>query len=83
MTYGDLHKENINETFDPLWKGMEDAMPSQRIRMWNKHVKSCWEKETPEVQDKATKQAEDEYKTALADWKKKASFTGSPEDLSQ
>ena len=37
----------------------------------------------PEVQEEITKQAAEESETALADWRKKASFIGSPEDLSQ
>jgi len=51
--------------------------------MWNKHVKACWEKETPEVREEIAKQADKESEKALADWRKKALFTGSPEDLSQ
>ena len=46
-------------------------------------MKACWEKEMPEVRDKIMKQADKESKKAVADWRKKASFTGSPEDLSQ
>ena len=84
MAYCDLNKERIKVTFDPLWESIKDTMvPSQRIRMWNRHVKAFWEEETPEVREEITKQADKESEEALADWRKKALFTGSPEDLSQ
>jgi len=84
MTYGDLNKESIKVTFNPLWELVKGAMMnSQQIRMWNKHVRACWEKEMPEVWDEITKQAAEETEKAMADWRRKASFTGSPEDLSQ
>ena len=84
MAYSDLNKESIKDTFDLLWESIKDTtVPSQRIRIWNRHVKACWEKETPEVREEITKQADIESETALADWRKKALFTGSPEDLSQ
>jgi len=84
MIYGDLNKESIKATFDPLWESVKGTMTnSQRIQMWSKHVKACWEKEMPEVRDKIMKQADKESEKAVADWRKKASFTGSPEDLSQ
>jgi len=51
--------------------------------MWNKHVKTCWDKETPEVKDGVTKQMDEENKNVMAEWKKKPLFTGSPEDLIQ
>ena len=84
MAYSDLNKESIKVTFNLLWESIKSTMvPSQRIRIWNKHVKACWEKETPEVQEEISKQADKESEKALADWRKKALFTGSPEDLSQ
>ena len=51
--------------------------------MWNEHIRDCWEKETSEVQDEIMKKTDEENKNAMAEWKKKASFTGSPEDLDQ
>ena len=51
--------------------------------MWNEHVRDSWEKETSEVRDAVMKQTDGENKSTMAEWKKKASFTGSPEDLEQ
>jgi len=83
-TYGDLNKTKLKEEFDPLWESIRDSvMPSERLAMWNKHVKTCWEKETPEVKDGVTKQTDEDNEKVMAEWKKKPSFTGSPEDLIQ
>lgn len=46
-------------------------------------MRACWEKETTEVQDEVIKQTDEENEKAMADWKKKATFTGSPEELDQ
>jgi len=82
--YGELNKEKIKAIFDPLWEAIKDSMmPSKWLQMWNEHVRACWEKETPEVRDKVMKQLDEENEKATADWKKKASFTGSPKDLNQ
>lgn len=84
MMYGDLNKEKLKVTFDPLWEAIKVSTPSsKRLRMWNDHVRACWEKETTEVQDEVIKQTDEENEKAMADWKKKATFTGSPEELDQ
>lgn len=81
-TYGELYKEKIKETFDPLWESMKGSRtPQLRLSMWNDHVRACWEKEMPEVKDEITKYTSAENEQLTATWKKKASFTGSPEDL--
>jgi regulator of replication initiation timing len=83
-TYGDLNKTKLKATFDPLWESIKDSVkPNERLRMWNEHVRDCWEKETSEVRGDIMKQTDEENETVMAEWKKKASFTGSPEDLNQ
>ena len=80
--YGDLYREKLKKSFDLHWESAKGSTePHQRLSIWNDHVKSCWEKETPEVQDKVTKHTEEENAQLMAAWKKKVSFTGSPEDL--
>jgi hypothetical protein len=74
----------LKSAFDTLWESIKDSMkPSDRIRMWNEHVRDSWEKEAPAVREDITKQTNDENENVLAEWKKKASFTGSPEDFDQ
>jgi len=46
-------------------------------------MRASWEKETPEVWDKIIRQTDEENEKVTGDWKKKASFTGLPEDLNQ
>jgi hypothetical protein len=52
-----------------------------RIGAWTKFVKDRWEKETPAVRDEITKQAKDENATLFKEWKQKAAFASTPEDL--
>ena len=81
-TYGDLYKTKIKEMFDPIWESSKESMaPSERIQTWMNHVRSCWERETPEVRDDIINQTDEENKEAMEDWKKKALCTGSSEDL--
>ena len=47
--------------------------------MWSQHVRDCWEKESPDVKSATVKEADDENEKLMAEWKKKATFTGSPE----
>jgi hypothetical protein len=51
--------------------------------MWNEHLRSNWEKEPPDVRESVMKETEAENERALGEWKKKATFTGSAEDLEQ
>ncbi|KAF8230320.1 hypothetical protein L208DRAFT_1476727 [Tricholoma matsutake] len=51
--------------------------------MWNEHVRDSWEKEASEVWETVMNQTDEENKNTMAEWKKKASFTGSSEDLNQ
>ena len=83
-TYGDLNKTKLKEEFDPLWESIKDSVTaSERLPMWNKHIKACWDKGTLEVKDRFTKQTDEENEKVMAEWAKKPSFTGSPEDLVQ
>ena len=83
-TYGDLNKTKLKEEFDPLWESIKGSvMPSERLPMWNKHIKACWDKETLEAKDGVTKQTDEENEKVMAEWAKKPLFTGSPEDLVQ
>lgn len=83
-TYTDVHKTTLKATFEPLWASIKDSMkPNERLQMWNEHVRVCWEKETFEVRSNMMKRTDEENETAMAEWKKKALFTGSPEDLDQ
>jgi hypothetical protein len=80
--YGDLYKAKLKKSFDLVWELAKGSTePHQRLSMRNDHVKACWEKEMPEVRDKVTKHTEEENAQLMAAWKKKASFTGSPEGL--
>ena len=82
--YGDLYKAKLKKSFDLHWESAKGSTePHQRLSMWNDHVKACWEKETPELQDEVTKRTEEENAQLMAAWKKKALFTGSPEGLVQ
>ena len=82
--YGDLYKAKLKKSFDLHWESAKGSTePHQRLSMWNDHVKACWEKETPELQDEVTKRTEEENAQLMAARKKKASFTGSPEGLVQ
>jgi len=82
--YSNLNKARLKATFDPLWESIKDSMkPHERLQMWNEHARDCWEKETSEVRDEIMKQTDKENENAMAEWKNKASFTGSPEDLDQ
>ena len=49
--------------------------------MWSQHVRDCWEKESPEVKSTIVGEVDEENERLMAEWKKKASFTGSPEDF--
>jgi hypothetical protein len=51
--------------------------------MWNEHLRSNWEKEPTDVRESVMKETEAENERALGEWKKKATFTGSAEDLEQ
>ena len=84
-TYGELNKEKIKDIFDPLWDSIKDSkLPCHRIQLWNVQVRTCWEKEDPEVQNQVIKQTDEENEEQLAAWEAKASsFTSSPEDLIQ
>jgi hypothetical protein len=52
-----------------------------RIGAWTEFIKDRWEKESPAVRDEITKQAEEENTTLFKEWKQKAAFAGTPEDL--
>lgn len=83
-TYGDLYKTKIKETFDPLWESQKSSVASsERIRKWMDHVRTCWEKETPEIRDDVINQTDEENEESMEDWKKKTLRTGSSEDLNR
>ncbi|KAF8221621.1 hypothetical protein L208DRAFT_1530669 [Tricholoma matsutake] len=82
--YSDKYKSRLKPEFDLLWKSVKGSLkPRDRIRMWNEHLRSNWERELPEVRESVMKETEAENERALGEWKKKATFTGSAEDLEQ
>ena len=80
--YMDTNKAPLNQDFNKRWEVIKDTMWSwDRIRSWTEFVKDRWEKEPPAVRDAITKQAEEENATLLKEWKQKAAFAGTAEDL--
>ena len=80
--YTDNNKTQLNNDFNKQWETIKGTMQSRdRIGVWTEFVKDRWEKETPAVRDKITKQAEDENATLFKEWKQKAAFAGTLEDL--
>jgi hypothetical protein len=82
--YSDKYKSRLKPEFDLLWESVKGSLkPRDRIRMWNEHLRSNWERELPEVRESVVKETEAENERALGEWKKKATFTGLAEDLEQ
>jgi hypothetical protein len=80
--YSDKYKSRLKPEFDLLWESVKGSLkPRDQIRMWNEHLRSNWEREPPDVS--IMKETEAENERALGEWKKKATFTGSAEDLEQ
>jgi hypothetical protein len=80
--YTDMNKAHLNREFNKRWEIVKDMMQSwDRIRSWTEFVKDCWEKESPAVRDEITKQAKEENATLFKEWKQKAAFAGTAEDL--
>jgi hypothetical protein len=80
--YTDINKTQLNHDFNKRWETVKGMMQSRdRIGAWTEFVKDRWEKESPAVRDQITKQAEEENETQFKEWKQKAAFAGTPEDL--
>jgi hypothetical protein len=78
----DINKTLLNEEFNQWWESVKKTMKSRdRIGSWTEFVKDRWEKESPAVRDEVTKQAQEENATLFKEWKQKAAFAGTPEDL--
>jgi hypothetical protein len=80
--YTDTNKIQLNHEFNKRWETIKDTMQSRDwIGAWTEFVKDRWEKESPTVRDEIIKQAEKENATLSKEWKQKAAFAGTPEDL--
>ena len=80
--YTDINKEQLNQEFNKRWETVKDTKQSRgRIGSWTEYVRSRWEKESPAVRDEFIKQADEENATLFKEWKQKAAFAGTPEDL--
>lgn len=80
--YTDINKTHLNQEFNKRWENVKDTMQSRdRIGSWTEFVKDRWEKESPAVRDEIIKQANEENETLFKEWKQKAAFAGTPEDL--
>ena len=80
--YTDINKTHLNDEFNKRWETVKNTMRSRdRIGTWTEFVKDRWENETPAVRDEITKQANDENAALFKEWKEKAAFSGTPEDL--
>jgi hypothetical protein len=82
--YMDINKTKLNQEFNKRWEAVKDTMQSRdRIRSWTEFVKGRWENESPAVRDEITKQAEEENATLFKEWKQRAAFAGTAEDLNK
>jgi len=80
--YTDINKTHLNQEFGKRWEAIKDVMQSRdRIGSWTEFVKDRWENESPAVREEVTKQVNDENAALFKEWKQKASFGGTPEDL--
>jgi hypothetical protein len=80
--YSKQNKEQLNQQFSTLWDRVKGSVPPQeRIQMWSQHMRDCWEKELPEVKSTTIKEVDIENEKLMAEWKTRATFTGSPEDF--
>jgi hypothetical protein len=80
--YTDINKAQLNQDFNKRWESVKDTKQSRnRIGTWTEFVKSRWENESPAVRDEVKKQADEENANLLKEWKQKAAFAGTPEDL--
>jgi hypothetical protein len=80
--YTDTNKAQLNEEFNKRWEIVKGTMQSRsRIGSWTEFVKERWETESPSVRDKFIKLADEENATLFKEWKQKAAFAGTPEDL--
>ena len=80
--YIDANKTQLNLEFNKRWDTVKDTMRSRdRIGAWTEFVKDHWEKESPAVREEFTKQADEENTNLFKEWKQKAAFAGTPEDL--
>jgi hypothetical protein len=79
-----MYKLRLKPEFDLLWESVKGSLkPQDQICMWNEHLRSNWEREPPDVRESIMKETEAENERALGEWKKKATFTPSAEDLEQ
>lgn len=66
--------------FDPIWKAAKNSMQLDgRIKLCNEFVRTSWEAETEVVKEEITRETHEENEAAIAEWKKKAIFSGSAE----
>jgi hypothetical protein len=80
--YMDINKTNLNHEFNKRWEIVKDTMQAQdQIGAWTEFVKDRWDDEMPAVKNEIIKQVDDENKTLFREWKQKAAFAGTPEDL--
>lgn len=80
--YMDVNKAQLNRDFNKRWETVKDTMHSRdRIGSWTEFVKDRWEEESPAVRDEIKRQADEENATLFKEWKQKAAFAGTPEDL--
>ena len=80
--YMDINRTHLNQEFNKRWETVKDTMHARdRIGSWTEFVKDRWEKESPAVRDEITKQAIEENQVLFKEWKQKAAFAGTPEDL--
>jgi hypothetical protein len=80
--YMDINKSHLNHEFNKRWDTVKDTMRTRdRIGSWTEFVKDSWEKENPAVRDKIIGQANEENAALFKEWKRKAAFAGTPEDL--
>lgn len=80
--YTDINKTLLNREFNKRWETVKDTMQSRdRLRSWTEFAKDRWENESPAVRNEITKQADEENATLFKEWKQKAAFAGTAEDL--
>jgi len=82
--YAELNKDQFKTKFDALWDLAKATTKGRdRIKRWNEYLREHWEKEPEDVRKEISKQTEEENDKMLAEWKKKATFSGSAEDFSE